>query len=80
MDEIFEIFAPSQATILLRDEDQKPIPKKHRTVEGNGISRPVSSTIVNRILRDRVAVLTDNALEDPRFEMGQSVIVTGYVR
>jgi adenylate cyclase len=77
MDEIFEIFSPSQATILLRDEDQKPIPKKHRTAEGNGISRPVSSTIVNRILKDRVAILTDNALEDPRFEMGQSVIVDG---
>jgi adenylate cyclase len=77
MDEIFEIFSPSQATILLRDEDQKPISKKHRTAEGNGISRPVSSTIVNRILKDRVAVLTDNALEDPRFEMGQSVIVDG---
>jgi adenylate cyclase len=77
MDEIFEIFAPSQATILLRDEVQNPIPRKHRTAEENGISRPVSSTIVNRILKDRVGVLTDNALEDPRFEMGQSVIVDG---
>lgn len=34
------------------------------------------NTIVNRILRDRVAVLTDNASEDPRFEMG-SVVIEG---
>jgi adenylate cyclase len=76
MDQIFEIFSPSQVTILLRDKDLHPIPKKQRTTEG-GISRPVSNTIVNRILNDRVAILTDNALEDPRFEMGESVIVDG---
>ena len=77
LDQIFEIFSPSQVTILLRNKDEKPTPRKHRTADGNGINRPVSSTIVNRILKDRVAVLTDNALEDPRFEMGQSVIVDG---
>ena len=42
-----------------------------------GSSDPISTTIVNRILDDRVAILTDNALEDPRFEMGDSVIVDG---
>lgn len=76
MDQIFEIFAPSQATILLGDKDQL-IPRKQRSVEPDGIVRPISTTIVNRILDDRVAVLTDNALEDPRFEMGDSVIVDG---
>ncbi len=77
MDQIFEIFAPSQATILLRDADGLPAPRKQRSQYGEGMVRPVSNTIVARILEDRVAVLTDNALEDPRFEMGDSVVIDG---
>ncbi len=77
MDQIFEIFAPSQATILLGDKEQGLVPRKQRSVEADGIVRPISTTIVSRILDDRVAILTDNALEDPRFEMGDSVIVDG---
>lgn len=77
MDQIFEIFSPSQATILLRDGQGTPIPRKQRSEDVQGIVRPISNTIINRILKDRVAVLTDNALEDPRFEMGESVIIDG---
>jgi adenylate cyclase len=77
MDQIFEIFSPSQATILLREGDGDPTPRKQRSQQGELMIRPVSSTIVNRILEDRVAVLTDNALEDPRFEMGESVVIDG---
>jgi adenylate cyclase len=77
MDQIFEIFAPSQATILLGDKEEDLVPRKQRSLEPAGLVRPISTTIVSRILNDRVAVLTDNALEDPRFEMGDSVIVDG---
>ncbi len=76
MDEIFDIFSPSQATILLRDnEDEFPVPRKQRAAAGEEAIRPISHTVVNRILSDRVAVLTDDAQEDPRFKMGQSVIL-----
>ncbi|MFH1114822.1 MAG: adenylate/guanylate cyclase domain-containing protein [Pseudomonadota bacterium] len=77
MDQIFEIFSPSQATILLRDAAGLPAPRKQRSHHGEGMARPVSGTIVARIMEDRVAVLTDNALEDPRFEMGDSVVIDG---
>ncbi len=77
MDQIFEIFSPSQATILLKDNNELPTPRKQRSQHGERMIRPVSSTIVARILEDRVAVLTDNALEDPRFEMGDSVVIDG---
>ena len=77
IDKIFEIFAPSQATIMLRDSGELPVPRKERSADGKGAVRPISSTIVNRILKDRVAVLTDNALEDPRFEMGDSIVIDG---
>jgi len=77
MDQVFEIWKPSQATILLLDKDRQPVPRKQRTAEREGIVRPVSTTILGQILKDRVAILTDNALEDPRFEMGDSVVIDG---
>lgn len=77
MDQIFEIFSPSQGTILLRHGDEYPQPRLQRCAEGKGNVRAISHTIINRILNDRVAILTDNALEDPRFEMGESVIIDG---
>lgn len=77
MEQVFEIWKPSQATILLLDKDQAAVPRKQRTAEGAGILRPVSNTILNQILKDRVSILTDNALEDPRFEMGDSVVIDG---
>jgi len=77
MDQIFEIFRPSQATILLDEGEGHPVPRKERSAQGAGSARPISNTIINRILKDRVAVLTDNALEDPRFQMGESVVIDG---
>jgi len=77
MEQIFEIFSPSQATILLKEKNSTPVPRKQKTADGEGVARPVSTTIINRILSDRVSVLTDNALEDPRFEMGDSVVIDG---
>jgi adenylate cyclase len=77
MEQIFDIFSPSQATILLRENDGPPVPVKQRHAEGKGNARSISSTIINRVLSDRVGVLTDNALEDPRFEMGDSVVIDG---
>ncbi|MGO9117125.1 MAG: adenylate/guanylate cyclase domain-containing protein [Desulfomonilaceae bacterium] len=77
VDKIFEIFAPSQTTIMLKDSGEMPVPRKERSADGKGAVRPISHTIVNRILEDRVAILTDNALEDPRFDMGDSIVIDG---
>ncbi len=77
MDQMFEIFTPSQAVILLREQDGMPVPVRQKSAEGKGSARNISQTIIRRILEDRVAILTDNALEDPRFEMGESVIIDG---
>jgi adenylate cyclase len=77
MDQVFQIFLPSQATILLRDSEGRPVPRKLRAQAGQNVTRPISSTIIRRVLKDRVAILTDNALEDPRFEMGDSVVIDG---
>jgi len=75
MDRIFEIFSPSQATILLMEEGDSLAPKKHRHSEEKGSIRAISNTILDRVLTYRVGVLTDDAQEDPRFEHGDSVVV-----
>jgi len=77
MDQVFRIFMPSQAIILLRENGGVPLPRKERRAEGQGNIRSVSNTIVRRILKDKVGILTDNALEDPRFESGDSVVIDG---
>jgi adenylate cyclase len=77
LDQIFDIFSPSQSIILLTQKQGPPIPVKRRHGEGKDNSRSVSQTIINRVLKERVGILTDNALEDPRFENGDSVIIDG---
>lgn len=77
IDQIFDIFSPSQSIILLKQKVGPPIPVKRRQGEGKGNARSVSQTIINRVLAERVGILTDNALEDPRFENGDSVIIDG---
>lgn len=77
MDRLFETFSPSQATILLMEKDGIPVPRKQRPAQEKERGRSVSTTVLNRVMNDRVGVLTDNALEDPRFELGDSVIVDG---
>jgi len=77
MDRIFELFAPSQATILMKGKDGRPVTRKQRNAMGMGNPRSISRTVINRILRERVGVLTDNALEDPRFEDGDTIIIDG---
>ncbi len=75
LDEIFEVFSPSQATILLSGDDDIPVPAKQRSEHGDKNIRTVSATIVNRVLADRVSILTHNAAEDPRFCEGDSVVL-----
>jgi adenylate cyclase len=77
IDQIFDIFSPSQSIILLKQKQGPPIPMKRRHGDGKGNARSVSRTIINRVLEERIGILTDNALEDPRFENGDSVIIDG---
>jgi adenylate cyclase len=75
IDEIFEIFAPSQATVLLKGKDNTVYPAKQRAHEGKEKLRPVSSTIQRQVLEERASVLTDDAAHDPSFNEIDSVIL-----
>jgi adenylate cyclase len=75
IEEIFEIFAPSQATVLLVGEDQVAYPAKQKAYEGEDKLRPVSSTIQRQVLEEMASVLTDDAAHDPSFNEIDSVIL-----
>ncbi|MFC1833342.1 adenylate/guanylate cyclase domain-containing protein [Thermodesulfobacteriota bacterium] len=77
MDQIFEIFTPSQATILLKEKDGVPVPRKERCSGDTRAERSASNTIIRKILDDRVSILTEDALDDPRFDMVDTVIYHG---
>lgn len=77
MDRIFELLTPSQATILLNGKDGRPVIRTQRNAEGMGSPRSISRKVINRILKERVGIITDNVLEDPLFDEGDTVIIDG---
>jgi sigma-B regulation protein RsbU (phosphoserine phosphatase) len=72
---LFEAVPAERAAILLL-EDGELVTAAWRT-RGDESSPVVSRSIAVRVLRDRVAMLLDNALDDPRFSSAQSIVVRG---
>ena len=78
MDIVFDHIAADRGFLMLNDEATgKLIPKviRHRNaVPGADPGQiTISKTIADRVVRERVAILTSDALVDPRFESGQSI-------
>jgi adenylate cyclase len=75
---IFDLINAERGVIMLLDRETKElVPKvvKHRTkgrIDTSDV--PVSRTITNQVLADRVAKVTSDAKQDPRFQMGVSVM------
>jgi adenylate cyclase len=76
MDVIFE-FLPADRGVLLLEEDgalqlriSRFKSKKRSTADGQ---TPYSRTIVDMVVRDKVAILTSDAQSDERFESGESI-------
>jgi adenylate cyclase len=76
LDLLFEYLPIERGCVVLLDEAGTPVPTLARqrgregTVTG---AEPFSHTIVDTVVRERVAVLTSDALADGRFEAGQSI-------
>jgi adenylate cyclase len=77
MDIVFE-HVPADRGFLMLSEDGSdhltPMVIKHRnpnSAEGSKIS--ISKTIADRVTKDRVSILTSDALVDPRFGAGDSI-------
>ncbi len=74
---IFEDFQPERGVVMLIDEDGKLIPgavKNRALIKGREDDRiQVSRTILLHAMRTGEAVLSTNAMADPRFSSGDSV-------
>jgi adenylate cyclase len=78
MDIVFEHVPSDRGFLMLQEEpDNKLVPMviKHRN-PGSGIDSgkiTISKTIADRVMKDRVSILTSDAMVDPRFGAGDSI-------
>ena len=77
MDIVFEHMPADRGFLMLEDEEiaEKLVPMvvKHRTTGGSEGRITVSKTIADRVMHDRVSILTSDAMVDPRFGAGDSI-------
>lgn len=74
---IFEVVNAERSVILLRDEKGELQPRlsyhrAHGIVDEKDIS--ISRTISSQVVDEKVAIITSDALQDPRFSQGLSII------
>ncbi len=77
---IFKSIDADRGFLMLFDEGRNLIPKtiKYRDSASGGDGKiTISRTIVNRVIQDRVAILTSDAMVDPRFSQGESIYLHG---
>ncbi len=80
VDLVFESIDADRAFLILMDEEGNLIPQamKYRDSSSNGLEKiTISQSILKRVTRDRVAVLTSDAMVDPRFSQGESIQIHG---
>ena len=63
---------------MLRSSKKDPLEARivkyrHKKPEGDVI--PVSQTVINKVIKEKLALVSRNALEDSRFETGDSIMV-----
>jgi adenylate cyclase len=77
MDMIFSVLKAERGVIMLLDSETGELrPKVIQDRSGKAEKEiNISSTITNRVIRDKVAMLTDDAMLDPRFQKGLSVMM-----
>jgi adenylate cyclase len=75
VDLLFEFLPVERAVVVLIDANGRLVPSlaRQRGRAGVEVTEPFSHTIVDTVVKQRVAVLTSDALADGRFEAGQSI-------
>ncbi len=77
MDLIFEHLNAERGFLMLYDEhsgDLVPKIVKYRDPQADAGRITISKTITNKVFQDKVSILTSDALFDPRFDGGASII------
>jgi adenylate cyclase len=75
VDLLFDFLPAERAVVVLREDSGRLVATlaRQRGRAGSEASETFSHTIVETVVRERVAVLTSDALTDDRFEAGQSI-------
>jgi adenylate cyclase len=77
MDIVFEHVPADRGFLMLEEESAAgrlvPMVVKHRDPDGDEGRITISKTIADRVMKDRVSILTSDALVDPRFGAGDSI-------
>ena len=73
MDAVFEHIPADRGFLMLYDRDGNLKPRVVHHRDGNDEKITVSKTIADRVVQDRVAILTSDAQVDPRFSTGDSI-------
>jgi adenylate cyclase len=80
MDIVFENVSADRGFLMLYDDDQKLVPMviKHRNqAKADQGKISISRRMIERVLNDRVAILTSDAQVDSRFGAGESIRMHG---
>jgi adenylate cyclase len=72
---LFGLLPAERAAVVLLDEKGRPVPMlaRRKGKKGGEGTDSFSHTIVETVVRQRVAVLTSDALSDGRFDAGESI-------
>ncbi len=75
VDLLFDFLPAERAVVVLREDSGRFVATlaRQRGRAGSEATETFSHTIVETVVRERVAVLTSDALTDDRFEAGQSI-------
>ena len=78
MDIVFDHVPADRGFLMLHEEGSDkliPMVVKHRSTPSSGDQAriSISKTIADRVIKDRVSILTSDALVDPRFGAGDSI-------
>jgi adenylate cyclase len=78
LDCAFELLAADRGVVLLYDEDRELKPRAVRTKSGRTDEEVLlSTTIIAEVLKDKAAVLSNDAAQESRFSGAHSIIMQG---
>jgi adenylate cyclase len=83
MDIVFDHIPADRGFLMLHEEegkDRKLVPmivKQRNASSGDSAKITISKTIADRVIKDRVSILTSDAMVDPRFSAGDSIRFQG---
>lgn len=76
VDVVDSVFAPDRTFVILLDKRGELIPAVYKQREGSKGGR-ISHTIVRRVVEERAALVTQDAITDERFKAGRSIVIGG---